>query len=87
MEKLQVYWTVVFGNHDTEIYSYYNREKISEFYSSEEYPHCLFQTGPEDVDGYGNQVFNIMNEENEIVRSFILFDSHAYTDGDYLGIR
>ncbi len=87
MEKLGVYWTLTFGNHDTEIYSYYNREKISEIYSSEEYPHCLFQPGPEDVDGYGNQIFNIMNEDGEIIRSFILFDSHAYTDGDYLGIR
>lgn len=87
MEKLGVYWTLAFGNHDTEIYSYYNREKISEFYSSEEYPHCLFQSGPEDVDGYGNQVFNIKNTDGEIIRSLILFDSHAYTDGDYLGIR
>lgn len=87
MEKLGVYWTAVFGNHDSELYSYYNREKVSEIYSSEEYPHCLFQPGPEDVDGYGNQVFNVMNEKGEIIRSFILFDSHAYTDGDYLGIR
>lgn len=87
MEKLQVYWTVVFGNHDTELYSYYNREKISEFYSSDKYSYCLFQPGPEDVDGSGNQIFNIMNEKDEIIRSIILFDSHAYTDGDYLGIR
>lgn len=87
MEKLGVYWTVIFGNHDTEIYSYYNREEISEIYSDEKYRHCLFQPGPEDVDGYGNQVFNIMNTKGEISRSLILFDSHAYTDGDYLGIR
>ncbi len=87
MEKLGVYWTVTFGNHDTEIYSYFNREKISELYSSEEYPHCLFQPGPEDVDGYGNQIFNIKNSKGEIIRSLVLFDSHAYTDGDFLGIR
>ncbi len=87
MEKLGVYWTVALGNHDSEIYSYYNREKISNIYSSDEYPHCLFQPGPEDVDGYGNQVFNIKNSDGEIIRSIIIFDSHAYTDGDYLGIR
>ncbi len=87
MEKLGVYWTLTFGNHDTEAYSYYNREKISEFYSSSEYPLCLFQTGPDDVDGYGNQVFNIKNKKGEIVRSLILFDSHAYTEDDVLGIK
>ena len=87
MEKLGVYWTAAFGNHDSEIYSYYNREKVSEFYSSDEYPHCLYQPGPENIDGYGNQVFNIKNAEGEIIRSIIVFDSHSYTNGDYLGIR
>ncbi len=32
MEKLGVYWTLCFGNHDTELYSYYSREDISDFY-------------------------------------------------------
>ncbi|MBR5438093.1 MAG: metallophosphoesterase, partial [Clostridia bacterium] len=35
MEQMGVYWTVGFGNHDTEAYSYYSREYISEFYGSE----------------------------------------------------
>lgn len=87
MEKLGVYWTVALGNHDSEVFSYYNREKISEVYSSEEYPHCLFQAGPEDVDGYGNQVFNIKNKDGKVVRSIIIFDSHSYIDGDLLGIK
>ena len=87
MEKLGVYWTLNFGNHDTEIYSYFNREKISEFYSSGEYPHCLFQAGPENIDGYGNQIFNIKNSEGEIIRSFFIFDSHAYLEDNPLGIK
>lgn len=87
MEQLGVYWTLCFGNHDTEAYSYYNREKISEFYSSDKYPHCLFQAGPEDVDGYGNQLFNIKNSKGEVIRSIIIFDSHAYKDDDLFGIK
>lgn len=86
MEKLGVYWTMTFGNHDTEVYNYFNREKISEFYSSGKYPHCLYQPGPENVDGYGNQLFNIKNSKGDVIRSFILFDSHAYTPDDFLGI-
>ena len=56
MENLGVYWTVTFGNHDAEPYSYFSRENMGEFYENKEYTHCLFLSGPEDVDGIGNHV-------------------------------
>ncbi len=87
MEKLGVYWTPVFGNHDTEAYSFYSREDISKFYESEDMKYCLFQSGPEDVDGFGNQVINVKNSDGLITQSLYLFDSHSYINGDVLGIR
>lgn len=87
MESLGVYWTLAYGNHDTEAYSYYSREDISEFYMNGDYPHCLFQPGPENVDGSGNQVLNIVNDDGIITRSLILLDSHSYVDGDILGLN
>lgn len=84
METLGVYWTVSFGNHDTEAYSFYGRDDITALY--EQYPHCLMRKGPEDVDGYGNQVFNIVNSDGIITRSLFTIDSHSYVDGDYFGI-
>ena len=86
MEQLGVYWTLSFGNHDTEAYSYYDRAAISEFYSSEEFKYCLYTAGPDDVDGYGNQIINVKNSEGIITQSLYVFDSHSYTDGDFLGI-
>lgn len=88
MEKLGVYWCNVYGNHDTELYSYYNREDISKkvYGDKEKYPHCLFQAGPEEVDGYGNYAINIKNTKGEITQTLYMLDSHSYTDGDYLGI-
>ncbi len=86
MEKLGVYWVPVFGNHDTEAYSYFSRKQISDFYSQDKYAHCLFQAGSEDVDGYGNQIINIKNSKGEITQSLVMLDSHSYVDGDYLGI-
>ena len=83
METLGVYWTVTYGNHDTEAYSYYNREEITDFYS--QYPHCLISNGA-NVDGYANQVFNIINSDGIITRSLFTVDSHSYIDGDILGI-
>lgn len=84
METLGVYWTATYGNHDTEAYSYFDRADITEFY--EEYPHCLMRDGTKDVDGYGNQVFNIVKSNGIITRSLYTIDSHSYVDGDYFGI-
>lgn len=79
MEQLGVYWCPVFGNHDTEIYSFYSREYISELYESEKYPHCLFQSGPEDIYGFGNYVVNVRNSNGDITQSLFLIDSNSYT--------
>ncbi len=86
MESLGVYWTLGFGNHDTEAYSYYGRDDISAFYGSGNYKYCLYQAGPEDVDGYGNQVINVKNGDGVITQSLFVFDSHSYVDGDILGV-
>lgn len=85
MEQLQIYWCPVFGNHDTEAYSYFSREKISEFYSNPDFKYCLFDKGSDDVDGYGNYIVNVEKTNGEITQSFIMFDSHSYTDNDYFG--
>lgn len=85
MESLGVYWTASFGNHDTEAYSYFDREEITEFYA--QYPHCLIREGAEGVDGSANQVFNIVNSDGIITRALFTLDSHSYVDGDFLGIQ
>lgn len=84
METLGVYWTVTYGNHDTEAYSYFDREDITDLY--EKYPHCLMRDGAENIDGYGNQVFNIVKSNGVITRSIYTIDSHSYVDGDIFGI-
>ena len=86
MEKLGIYWTLGFGNHDTEAYSFYNREEISDFYLDEKFEHCLYQAGPADVDGFGNQLINVKNSDGIITQSLFVFDSHSYTDNDWFGI-
>lgn len=85
MEQLGVYWCPVFGNHDTEAYSYYSREQISDIYSSDEYEHCLYQAGPREVDGSGNYIVKVENTKGEITQGLVMLDSHSYVDGDYFG--
>ncbi|MBR1748058.1 MAG: metallophosphoesterase [Clostridia bacterium] len=88
MESIGVYWTIAYGNHDTEAYAFYTREQISEYYSSISYnknekSHCLFYEIPEDekVDGCGNYFINVKNSAGIITQSFIVFDSHSYKTG------
>ena len=78
MESLGVYWDVTFGNHDAEAYSYFDREAMGRFYENEEFEHCLFQSGPEDVDGYGNHTIEVKNSEGVITQALVLIDSQAY---------
>ena len=86
MEKLGVYWTVAFGNHDTESYSYYNREKVSAFYADSGFKYCLYQTGPESIDGYGNYVINVRNTKGELTQALFVMDSHSYLPSDPFGM-
>lgn len=86
MEQLGVYWCFAFGNHDTESYSYFSREQITKFYTGGDYPHCIAQPGPEDVDGTGNYVVNIKNTKGEITQSLFMLDSHSYVDNDLVGL-
>ncbi len=86
MEQLGVFWTFAFGNHDTEVYSYYSREDVAAFYEESDFTYCLFERGPSNVDGEGNQVINVKNTAGLITQSLIILDSHSYVDNDYFGI-
>jgi len=81
MEQMGVYWAFCYGNHDTEVYSYYTREEISSYYENSDFKYCLYQRGPEDVDGYGNYVINVKNSAGIITQSLFLVDSHSYSKG------
>ncbi len=86
MDQLGVYWTLCFGNHDTEAYSYYSREDMARLYEDDSYEYCLFRSGPEGVDGCGNQIISVIGSDGTVRHVMYLFDSHSYTDGDFLGV-
>ena len=86
MERLGVSWTIVFGNHDSEAYNYYNRVAVSKMYDDESLKHCLFLPDG-DLSGEGNHVINVKNSAGLITESFYMIDTHSYTDKDPLGIK
>ena len=86
MERLGVYWTVAFGNHDSEVYDYYGRSAVAGFYENESLNYCLFDRGPDNVFGECNHVINVRQSDGLITKSFIMMDSISYTWEDPLGI-
>jgi len=100
MESLGVYWTFVYGNHDTEVYSNYTREEITKYYEGEiesgNFKYCLFERGFADEEeltvgtpnarGYGNNIIKVKNSAGIVTHAFVLLDSHSYIDGDYFGM-
>lgn len=86
MEKLGVYWIFTYGNHDTEVYSYYTREDINNYYEESNFKYCLYQRGDENISGFGNSVIKVKNTAGVVTQALVMLDSHSYTDGDSMGI-
>lgn len=78
MERLGVYWTVTFGNHDNEPYNIYDRAYVSDMYANEELKYCLYKRSPDGVSGEGNHIINVKNSAGEVTQSLVMLDSHAY---------
>ena len=85
MENLGVYWTVAFGNHDSEPYNLHKRDAVADMYADENLVYCLFEHSPEGVFGEGNHVINVKNTSGDVVESFFMIDSHSYIRQDLVG--
>ena len=73
MEEIGIYWTAVFGNHETrEDRGFY---KWLLFKSFCDYDHCLCKFGPDDMFGYGNFTVNILGKGGKLLKTLFHFDS------------
>ena len=86
MENLGVYWTVTFGNHDSEVYDYYDRAAVAKMYDDDSLEYCLFTSDDGGVYGECNHVINLKNSQGLVTKSLIMMDTNSYTDDDPLGI-
>lgn len=76
MESLGVEWTVVFGNHDSEVWAKLNKQELADFYASQ--PHCHFQKGDSNIFGVGNYCIPLLNEDGSLNTALMFIDSNAY---------
>ncbi|MBQ8015310.1 MAG: metallophosphoesterase [Clostridia bacterium] len=73
MEEIGVYWTAVFGNHETrEDRGFYKWLLWKSFC---DYDHCLCKFGPDELFGYGNYTVNILGKGGKLLKTLFFFDS------------
>lgn len=86
LEQLGVYYAPLFGNHDTEAYSTHTRDQIGDVWSDDGLEYSLFKKGPEDVDGVGNYIIKVKNNQGVVKNALFCMDSNDYRKDDLLGI-
>lgn len=84
-EHEKVYFSTVFGNHDTEFIDYYNRQQIGDLYEDEKYEYSIFKSEFSDpeadtVPSESNQFILVKNTAGEITKIILLLDTNAYID-------
>lgn len=82
-EHEEVYFSTVFGNHDTEAFDYADRTEIGNLYMSDEYKYCIFESQFSDLDAktipsVSNQFILVKNTAGKITKALLLIDSNDY---------
>ena len=78
-----VYFSTVFGNHDTEVFGYTDRQKLGELYMNDRFKYCIFDQNYTDGTGLPtvtNQIILVKNTKGDITKALLLIDSNAYVD-------
>ncbi|MBR4090619.1 MAG: metallophosphoesterase [Mogibacterium sp.] len=78
-----VYFSTVFGNHDTEVFGYTGRQKLGELYMNDKFEYCIFDQNYTDGAGLPsvtNQIILVKGTDGDIKKALLLVDSNAYVD-------
>ena len=90
IDSFGIPWGFVFGNHDEEgllkIQMKGDKEatkkELSSYLLSDEIEHCLYADGPDDINGVGNYIINVENEDGTLNNALVMFDSGSYLGED-----
>ncbi len=79
----QVYFSLVFGNHDTEAMDYSDRQSVADIYMDPRYEYCIFDEMYTDLDAatkpsVTNQFILLKGTDGHISKILLLLDSNDY---------
>ena len=82
IDSFGIPWAFCFGNHDEEgnAANTSNKAKklLASYLQSDNVKHCLFTEGPQEINGCGNYLLNVYNEDGSVNNSLVFFDSGSY---------
>ncbi len=78
MEKLNVWYTVTFGNHDAEYFASNTRSDMKKFFMNQK--GCLLTDPSPEVTGDSNHLIKIRNDDGTINTTLVMIDSNSYPE-------
>ena len=81
LDRFELPYTLVFGNHDCELFSACGKKELAELYKQGRY--CIFTEGRKDLTGVGNFLIELVDESEKVLLPLVMLDSNMYGEGGW----
>lgn len=81
LDRFAVPYTLVFGNHDCELFSICGKEELAALYKQGRY--CIFTEGRRDLTGVGNFLIELVDDSGKVLLPLVMLDSNMYGKGGW----
>lgn len=81
LDCLEIPYTLVFGNHDCELFSTCGKEELAELFKQGRY--CIFTEGRRDLTGVGNFLIELVDDSGKVLLPLVMLDSNMYGEGGW----
>ena len=81
MDNFAIPYALVYGNHDCEMFSKYNKDRLADIYSNGQY--SIFTKGNSDIYGVGNYFIKLTDSLGRVVLPLVLLDSNMYGESGW----
>lgn len=81
LDRFEIPYTLVFGNHDCEMFSSCGKEELAGLYKQGRY--CIFTEGRKNLTGVGNFLIELVDESGKVLLPLVMLDSNMYGEGGW----
>lgn len=81
LDRFEIPYTLVFGNHDCEMFSTCSKEELAGLYKQGRY--CIFTEGRKNLTGVGNFLIELVDESGKVLLPLVMLDSNMYGEGGW----
>lgn len=81
LDHFKIPYTLVFGNHDCEMFSTCSKEELAKLYKKGKY--CIFTEGRKNLTGVGNFLIELVDDSGKVLLPLVMLDSNMYGEGGW----